>query len=81
MVGEKEYKRSVADLKTGEKAIIQSFTDPWMSLKLLEMGCLPGTEVSLHCKAPLGDPICLNVAGYCLSMRKSEAATILIESH
>ncbi|GAB3336257.1 ferrous iron transport protein A [Larkinella ripae] len=81
MVTRREGRRSVADLKTGEKAVIQSFTDPWMSLKLLEMGCLPGTEVSLHCKAPLGDPICLNVSGYCLSMRKSEAATILIDSH
>jgi len=71
--------RSVADLKMGEKAVIKAFNDQWMSLKLLEMGCLPGTEVSLHCKAPLGDPICLNVSGYCLSMRKSEAATILVE--
>ncbi|WP_229311453.1 FeoA family protein [Larkinella rosea] len=79
MMTRKAGKRSVADLKLGEKAVIQSFSDQWMSLKLLEMGCLPGTEVSLHCKAPLGDPICLNVSGYCLSMRKSEAATILVE--
>ncbi|WP_128545001.1 FeoA family protein [Larkinella soli] len=71
--------RSVADLKVGEKAVIKSFSDQWMSLKLLEMGCLPGAEISLHCKAPLGDPICLNVSGYCLSMRKSEASTILVE--
>ncbi|GAA4395197.1 FeoA family protein [Nibrella viscosa] len=71
--------RSVADLKVGEKAVIRSFSDQWMSLKLLEMGCLPGVEVSLHCKAPLGDPICLNISGcYCLSMRKDEAATILV---
>ena len=72
-------KRSVADLKPGERATIQSFNDQLMSLKLLEMGCLPGAEVCLHCKAPLGDPICLNVSGYCLSMRRSEAATILID--
>ncbi|WP_234733325.1 FeoA family protein [Tellurirhabdus bombi] len=72
-------KRSVADLKIGEKAIIKAFSDKWLSLKLLEMGCLPGTEVCLHCKAPLGDPICINVAGYCLSMRKSEAAVIIVE--
>ncbi len=71
--------RSVADLKIGEKATIKSFNDQWMSLKLLEMGCLPGAEICLHCKAPLGDPICLNVSGYCLSMRKAEAATIMVE--
>ena len=73
-------KRSVADLKVGERARITVLNDKFTSLKLLEMGCLPGTEVCLHCKAPLGDPICLNVSGYCLSMRRSEAATILIES-
>lgn len=73
-------KRSVADLKIGERATIESFNNQLMSLKLLEMGCLPGAEICLHSKAPFGDPICLNVAGYCLAMRKSEAATILIEN-
>ncbi|AQG79380.1 FeoA family protein [Spirosoma montaniterrae] len=72
-------KRSVADLRLGERAIIQSFNDERMSLKLLEMGCLPGAEICLDGQAPFGDPICLNVSGYCLSMRRSEAATILIE--
>ena len=73
-------KRSVADLKIGERATIQSFNNQLMSLKLLEMGCLPGAEVCLHSKAPLGDPICLKVAGYCLAMRKSEASTILVDN-
>ena len=73
-------KRSVADLKIGEQATIQAFNDQVMSLKLLEMGCLPGAQVCLLAKAPLGDPICLKVAGYCLALRKTEAATILIDN-
>ena len=72
--------RSVADLRIGEQATIQSFSDQVMSLKLLEMGCLPGAQICLTAKAPLGDPICLKVAGYCLAMRKSEAATILVDN-
>jgi ferrous iron transport protein A len=71
--------KSVADLKVGEKGIIQFFKDELMSLKLLEMGCLPGTEVKLSCVAPFGDPICIKVAGYSLSLRKDEASTILIK--
>ncbi|MES2731235.1 MAG: FeoA family protein [Bacteroidota bacterium] len=71
--------RSVADLKVGEKGIIQFFLDELMSLKLLEMGCLPGTEVKLSCVAPFGDPICIKVSGYSLSLRKDEASTILIK--
>lgn len=71
--------RSAADLELNEQAIIRAFSDQLMSLKLLEMGCLPGASIQLISKAPLGDPICLNVSGYSLAMRKSEAATILID--
>jgi ferrous iron transport protein A len=70
--------KSLADLKIGEKAIIQSFQDDFMSLKLLEMGCLPNTEVTLCSIAPLGDPICIKVCDYCLSLRKAEAKTVLV---
>ena len=71
--------RSVTDLKMGEKGVIQFFKDELMSLKLLEMGCLPGTEVKLSFVAPFGDPICIRVDGYHLSLRKDEASTILIK--
>ena len=72
--------RTVSHLKKGEKAIIKSFSDKVMSLKLLEMGCLPGCEVRLDAVAPFGDPICINVGGnYCLSLRLNEAAAIEIE--
>ena len=70
--------RSVADLKVGEKGTIKVFRDELMSLKLLEMGCLPGSEVKLCRVAPFGDPLCICVAGYHLSLRKDEAATIVL---
>jgi ferrous iron transport protein A len=69
---------NLAQLPIGRKAVITAFTDEEMSLKLLEMGCLPGEEVRIDRIAPLGDPIAVSVAGYVLSMRKAEAATILI---
>lgn len=71
--------RSVADLRKGEKGIINGFLDDTLSLKLLEMGCLPGTEIQLNFKAPLGDPICISVSGYNLSLRLDEANTIAIQ--
>jgi ferrous iron transport protein A len=70
--------RSVADLKVGETGVISGFKDEWMSLKLLEMGCLPGTEVKLSFQAPFGDPVCIRVDNYTLSLRRDEAATIVI---
>ena len=70
---------TLADLKIGEKAEIIGFTDEILSLKLLEMGCLPGTEVELTHLAPFGDPIAVKVSGYTLSLRKEEAATIQVK--
>ena len=75
----REYWKSVADLKIGEHGVIDSFLDKKMSLKLLEMGCLPGSEVKICCTAPLGDPICIRVSGYHLSLRLEEAATIILK--
>lgn len=71
--------RSVKDLKIGEKGTICCLNDPEMSLKLLEMGCIPGTEVKLNSKAPLGCPITIIVNDYTLSLRLDEAATILLK--
>ena len=65
-------------MKVGESAIIVSFTDELMSLKLLEMGCIPGEMVTLERKAPLGDPIAISVSGYLLSLRIDEAATVQV---
>jgi len=71
--------RTIADLKIGQRAFITKFRQIDLSLKLLEMGCLPGSEVMLDFIAPLGDPIGILVNGYCLAMRKEEAATVEIE--
>jgi ferrous iron transport protein A len=71
--------RSVANLKIGESGIIRSFTDADLSLKLLEMGCLPGAKLTISFVAPLGDPLAVQIDGYCLAMRLNEACTILID--
>jgi len=62
----------------GETAIISGFSDPELSVKLLEMGFLPGTAVRFNFKAPLGDPVCVSVSGYDISLRVAEASVISI---
>ncbi len=71
-------RKTLAELKIGERAEIIGFTDALLSLKLLEMGCLPGSEIEMTHLAPFGDPLAIKVSGYTLSMRKDEAATIQI---
>jgi ferrous iron transport protein A len=61
------------------KAKIISFDESDIYIKLLEMGFVPGEEVLLEIEAPLGDPISVMIAGYNLSIRKSEADKIIVE--
>nr|WP_316927776.1 FeoA family protein [Pedobacter agri] len=69
----------LSNLKVGEKGTIISFTDLDLSVKLMEMGCLPGEVVEVERFAPLGDPMAIRVAGYQLCLRKSEADVIIIQ--
>jgi ferrous iron transport protein A len=73
-----ELKR-LSDLPFGKEAIIHSFEKDEFHIKLMEMGCVPGEKVSVEQCAMNGDPICVHVAGYCLSLRLDEAKTILVE--
>jgi ferrous iron transport protein A len=52
-----------------------------ISIKLMEMGCVPGESVKVEQIAPLGDPISISVAGYSLSLRLDEASSILIKTN
>ncbi|MHA6250175.1 FeoA family protein [Pontibacter sp. CAU 1760] len=78
-VEEQKDQKSVRDLKIGEQGIICCLKDPEMGLKLLEMGCIPGTPVKLNSRAPFGDPITIIVNDYTLSLRLDEAETILLK--
>ncbi len=73
-----EAAKTVANMKPGDIGIIAGFTDAYLSVKLMEMGCLPGSPIRFNFSAPLGDPICISVLGYELSLRLEEASTISI---
>ncbi len=46
--------------------------------RLVDMGLTPGTEIFVRKAAPFGDPIEVNLRGYELSLRKEDAAHILL---
>ena len=71
--------KKLSELKIGNEAIIHSFEKDDIFIKLMEMGCIPGEHVRVDQIAPLGDPICISVAGYSLSLRINEAEKILVE--
>ena len=50
-----------------------------VGLRLLEMGLTPGVYVTVVGAAPLGDPLELELRGYRLSVRRSEAARVEVQ--
>lgn len=47
--------------------------------RLFDMGITPGAEIYLRKKAPLGDPIEINIRGYELTLRKVEANAVVVK--
>lgn len=45
----------------------------------MEMGLTKGKMIQVLYRAPLGDPIAIDINGYVLSLRKDEAALIQVE--
>lgn len=69
---------TIADLKVGEKGVIEEFSLDLIPLNLLEMGCLPGKQVKLLQIAPFNDPLYIQVNGSHLAIRKEMASQINI---
>jgi len=69
---------TIATLLIGERGIISEESLGDIPLKLLEMGCLPGSDVELLQIAPLSDPLYICVNGSHLAIRKEMAAQIKI---
>ena len=71
---------SLDRLSVGDTAVVRRVSGRRTVVRrLLEMGLVPGTAVTLRRVAPLGDPIELRVRNYALSIRRDEAGGIEIE--
>ncbi len=65
----------------GEKVTVRKIhCSKVLKCRLMDMGITCGTEVCIEKCAPLGDPIQVNVRGYSLSLRKSDAESIEIDT-
>jgi Fe2+ transport system protein FeoA len=71
---------TLAQLKIGESGTVRRIdgSDDCL-IRLMEMGLTPKTKVQVNRIAPLGDPLQLELRGYHLSIRRSEAERIEID--
>lgn len=67
----------LTDLPFGRSArVVRVSGDSAITRRLLEMGVIPGIELTVVRTAPFGDPLEIRVRGYSLAMRRNEAASI-----
>ena len=71
----------LSQLQQGQKATIIGFSELSNDVrkKLMVMGLLPNTSVTLIRKAPMGDPLQVEVRGVSLAVRTNIADTIAVE--
>lgn len=68
------------ELKTSSSGIITAVGgDGPLRCRLLDMGLIPHTRVTLQKVAPMGDPIEIRVRGYELTLRVEEAQKIEVK--
>lgn len=72
---------TLGDVRVGSCARVRHVSgDRRVRRRLLEMGLLPGTDVRVVRRAPMGDPIELRLRGYSLSIRQADATGIEVEA-
>lgn len=68
------------DFSPGETGVVLKISNAGkIKRRLYDMGVTPGAEIKLVKVAPLGDPLCVLLRGYELSVRKDEAAEVVME--
>lgn len=72
---------TLANLKPGQIGRIVNIIGAVGPLKrrLMDMGIVPGTDVTVEKVAPMGDPVEVCLKSYHLSLRKGEADKIEVE--
>ncbi|WP_010243091.1 metal-dependent transcriptional regulator [Acetivibrio cellulolyticus] len=72
--------KKLSELKIGQRCkVVKVSSKGAVRRRIMEMGITPGAEMLVKGFAPLGDPMEFGIKGYSLSLRKSEAADIIVE--
>lgn len=70
----------LSQIMPGQSAIVLELDEKESnSLRLMEMGIVPGVAVTVIKSAPLGDPLEIRLRGYNLAIRKGDAEKIVVK--
>jgi ferrous iron transport protein A len=70
---------SLNELKPGQAGVIVKIQDAGPARRrIMEMGLVRGSKVKVICRAPLGDPIEIEIRDYKLTLRKKDAENVIV---
>ncbi len=70
---------TLGELPVGARAVVERLThERPLARRLMEMGLLPGTAVRVVRRAPLGDPMEIELRCYRLSIRREDATRVAV---
>jgi ferrous iron transport protein A len=70
----------LSKMNPGQKARVVGFTqDSPLVRRLYELGLIPGKSITYICRAPLQDPMLIEIGASRLSLRHAEAALVTVE--
>ena len=70
---------TLKDGKPGMSLKILQIDESPLKQRLMSMGMIPGTKVTVLRSAPMGDPIAIGIRSYNLALRREDAALISVE--
>lgn len=73
-------KKLLSELNIGEQGIIGAVKGGFLAPKLADLGLFEGSDVAILYRAPLGDPLAVEVQGTVVSLRREEADWITVEA-
>ena len=71
---------TLKDGKVGMELKIVSLENSDLKTRLMTMGLIPGTKVTVLRSAPFGDPMALRIRSYNLALRRADAGKITVEA-
>lgn len=70
---------SIDQLPVGSSATVMELSNDSLSLKLMEMGLIPGKTLKVMKRASYGDPLVIRYGDTTLALRKNEAQKVWVK--
>ena len=71
--------QTLNQISNGQSVLIKAVSNSELKIKLIELGLIEGQVLYVLFRAPLGDPMAIDIDGSVLSLRLSEAELIQVD--